>query len=73
MKMEVTQSIIIVENTIEYMFCFYKITGTFFNSHIVDNWPCYSKCSRMILHHLLLNQIFWVYFYYGIICGVFIV
>ena len=33
MKMEVSQSIIFVENTIEYMFCFYKITGTFFSSH----------------------------------------
>ena len=30
MKMEVTQSIIIVENTVEYMLCFflYKIIGT---------------------------------------------
>ena len=34
MKMEVTQSIIIVE----YMLCFYKIIGTFFySSDIVDN------------------------------------
>ena len=31
MKMEVTQSIIIVE----YMLCFYKITGSFFSSDIV--------------------------------------
>ena len=29
MKMEVAQSIIIVENTTEYMLCFYKIIGTF--------------------------------------------
>ena len=69
MKMEVTQSIIIVE----YMLCFYKIIGTFFSSDIVDNWTCYSKCSRMILHRLLLNMNCWVYFYYGIMCGVFIV
>ena len=73
MKIEVTQSIIIVENTIEYMFCFYKITGTFFSSHIVDNWACHSKCSRVILHHLLLSMNVLVYFYYGIMCGVFIV
>ena len=43
MKMEVTRYIIIVE----YTLCFYQIS-----SHIVDNWACYSKCSRMILHHL---------------------
>ena len=70
MKMEVTQSIIIVE----YMLCFYKIIGTFFfSSDIVDNWACYSKCSRMILNQLLLNINCWVYFYYRIMCGVFIV
>ena len=71
MKMEVpvTQSITIVE----YMLCFYKIIGTFFSSDIVDNWACYSKCSRMILHQLLLNMNCWVYFYYRIMCGVFIV
>ena len=69
MKMEVTQSIIIVE----YMLCFYKIIGTLFSSDIVDNWTCYSKCSRMILHQLLLNMNCWVYFYYRIMCGVFIV
>ena len=52
MKMEVTQSIIIVE----YMLGFYKIIGTFFfSSDTVDNWPCYSKGYRMILHQLLLN------------------
>ena len=66
MKMEVTQSIIIVA----YMLCFYKTIGTFFSSDIVDN--C-SKCSRMILHQLLLNMNCWVYFYYRIMCGVFIV
>ena len=33
MKMEVTQSIIIVE----YMLCFYKIIGTFLSSPIMDN------------------------------------
>ena len=65
MKMEVTQSIIIVE----YM-CFYKIIGTFFSSDIVDNWAYYSKCSRMILHQLLLNMNCWIY---RIMCGVFIV
>ena len=69
MKLEVTQSIIIVK----YMLCFYKIIGTFFSSAIVDNWACYSKCSRMILHQLLLNMNCWVYFYYRIMCGVFIV
>ena len=62
MKMEVTQSIIIVE----YKLCF-------FSSDIVDNWACYSKCSRMILNQLLLNINCWVYFYYTIMCGVFIV
>ena len=69
MKMEVTQSIIIVE----YMLCFKKIIGIFFSSDIVDNWACYSKCSRMILHQLLLYMNRWVYFYYRIMCGVFIV
>ena len=69
MKMEVTQSIIIVE----YMLCFYKIIGTVFSSDIVDNWACYSKYSRMILNQLLLNINCWVYFYYRIMCGVFIV
>ena len=62
MKMEVTQSIILV----------YKVIGTFLSSHIVDNWACYSKYSRMILHHLLLNMNVLVYFYYGIMCDVFI-
>ena len=69
MKMEVIQSIIIVE----YMLCFYKIIGTFFSYDIVDNWACYSKCSSMILHQLLLNMNCWVYFYYRVMCGVFIV
>ena len=69
MKMEVTQSIIIVE----YMLCFYKIIGTFLSSDIVDNLACYSKCSRMILHQLMLNMNCWVYFYYRIMYGVFIV
>ena len=69
MKMEVTQSSIIVE----CMLCFYKIIGTFLSSHKVDNWASYSKCSRMILLHLLLlNMNCWVYFYYGIMCDVFI-
>ena len=35
MKMEVTQSIIIVEYNV--MLCFYKIIGTCFSSDIVDN------------------------------------
>ena len=69
MKMEVTQSIIIVE----YMLCFYKIIETCFSSDIVYNWACYSKCSRMILHQLLLNMNCWVFFNYRIVCGVFIV
>ena len=55
--MEVTQFIIIVE----YMLCFYKINGTFLSFLIVDNWACYSKCSKMIIHHLLLNINCWVY------------
>ena len=70
MKMEVTQSIIIVE----YMLCiFIKSLERFFSSDIVDNWACYSKCSRMILNQLLLNINCWVYFYYRIMCGVLIV
>ena len=69
MKMEVTQSIIIVE----YKLCFYKIIGTCFSSDIMDNWACYSKCSKIILNQLLLNINCWVYFYYRIMCGVFFV
>ena len=69
MKMEVTQSIIIVE----YMFFYIKSLEQFFSSDIVDNWACYSKYSRMILNQLLLNINCWVCFYYRIMCGVFIV
>ena len=70
MKMEVTQSIIIVE----YMLCFYKNHwNVFFSSDIVDNWACYSKYSRMILNQLLLNINCWVYFYYRIMCDFLIV
>ena len=64
MKMEVTQSIIILE----YMLYFFIKS-----LDIVDNWACYSKCSRMILNQLLLNINCWVYFYYRIMCGVSIV
>ena len=52
---------------------FIKSLERFFSSDIVDNWACYSKCSRMILNQLLLNINCWVYFYYRIMCGVFIV